>query len=904
MSISQTLALTAVDLTPTGETIPAGRLAEGAPVETGDTPRFNIAKGKLEFVKTARYDSADPRDHFVESDKDTLSLAGAGFASLTAARAYFNDYSGKVVRSLSQRVLPLSIRKILQEDRGLPGAAATGTTVGIPRGRYEVDRPINCSTGGDGLTPITSGTARSGTTVTIQLATGASSVDNFYSDKRIYFTGGTGAGKSSLIGAYTGSTRVAALTTPLDVPLDETTIYTINDTRPEQVRIKGAGKESTTILPAPGYDGPCFICVNPHLYPEFVVPGSFPNTFGVKLFGFVGEALTISDTFCSRLSQYGPMDRMCFGFYYTATNEFTDPRGFLQVGGRLSNSVAADFTAPIVVHAYKVGDNLRLQFDVYRDGALVIEALRDFSVSMTSRNFFYFERRTNLIRVAVNGEFADDISFTGDGATLDQKFYEEIAIGAMSAQWPEVSGSVASAPGVYEGVTFSIVNSRWSTDFVPPVPDSVGTWPRGVYDVLVVDADDVEAPYVRCSSIVGKSWIRYRRVDIIHDTFFSAQGLTTYNFSQHFYTEGTHNATYRDIDIWGGYDGFYLTRNSFGALFQNCDINLCGRFGIARLSNSIFTLLKRTNIKNCGGGLISVDADVVATSCWIEGSKFFGALFKGYPPTQATLSGVGFGGENNSSIYGALILDVNAFDVRSCGFILPHGGKSIVIKSLISGAVEFCQFGSYPRQIGVAQAGTANTITLAADASPVATGDVIRVNPLAYPTGMEALRVIAYDSATKIATLERNWTVAPGAGTPYQVDEFHVTFGDSADTGAKLHFRGNIDHALSRTGFAAISRPSSWADDESRLDFGIKGDSLPVSDDTEIVKGSVDATKRGRFDADTNVPAGTLVTMQFPAVGGQIVSTEGNQQINGNKTHNGFNSYYVNGTIRVSAIRR
>lgn len=53
------------------------------------------------------------------------------------------------------------------------------------------------------------------------------------------------------------------------------------------------------------------------------------------------------------------------------------------------------------------------------------------------------------------------------------------------------------------------------------------------------------------------------------------------------------------------------------------------------------------------------------------------------------------------------------------------------------------------------------------------------------------------------------------------------------------------------------------------------GTTLPVDDATAVVKGSSDATKRGRFEVDTNVPTATTVALAFPASNGTIAVVAG-----------------------------
>lgn len=53
------------------------------------------------------------------------------------------------------------------------------------------------------------------------------------------------------------------------------------------------------------------------------------------------------------------------------------------------------------------------------------------------------------------------------------------------------------------------------------------------------------------------------------------------------------------------------------------------------------------------------------------------------------------------------------------------------------------------------------------------------------------------------------------------------------------------------------------------------GTTLPVDDGTAVVKGSLDSTKQGRFEVDTNLSTGTTVALAFPASNGVIATIVG-----------------------------
>ena len=89
---------------------------------------------------------------------------------------------------------------------GTTALATTGAAMTLASGA------ITSSTfaASSGLSPITSGTAQSGSTSsTIKLAAGASASDDFYNDQTVVIHTGTGAGQSRVITDYTGSARVA-----------------------------------------------------------------------------------------------------------------------------------------------------------------------------------------------------------------------------------------------------------------------------------------------------------------------------------------------------------------------------------------------------------------------------------------------------------------------------------------------------------------------------------------------------------------------------------------------------------------------------------------------------------------------------------------------------------------------
>jgi hypothetical protein len=76
---------------------------------------------------------------------------------------------------------------------------------------------------------VTEGTARSGSTDKITLATDASGKAAAYNGMSIEITAGAGAGQTGVIASYTGKTRVARLVSPWGKSVDDTSVYTIGE---------------------------------------------------------------------------------------------------------------------------------------------------------------------------------------------------------------------------------------------------------------------------------------------------------------------------------------------------------------------------------------------------------------------------------------------------------------------------------------------------------------------------------------------------------------------------------------------------------------------------------------------------------------------------------------------------
>lgn len=77
-----------------------------------------------------------------------------------------------------------------------------------------------------GQKPMDSGTAQAGASTTITLRSGANATNSYYNNCLVVLTGGTGAGQSRFITAYTGASKVATVTAWVTNP-DNTTTYVV-----------------------------------------------------------------------------------------------------------------------------------------------------------------------------------------------------------------------------------------------------------------------------------------------------------------------------------------------------------------------------------------------------------------------------------------------------------------------------------------------------------------------------------------------------------------------------------------------------------------------------------------------------------------------------------------------------
>lgn len=104
-----------------------------------------------------------------------------------------------------------------------------------------------------GLQTVRSNTAQTGAAGTITLDAGASAVDSFYNDCRIYLTGGTGTGQSRLVSAYVGATKVASVTPNWTTTPDVSSTFVVVGQSREDLGLwtgTAVGAVSATAIPA------------------------------------------------------------------------------------------------------------------------------------------------------------------------------------------------------------------------------------------------------------------------------------------------------------------------------------------------------------------------------------------------------------------------------------------------------------------------------------------------------------------------------------------------------------------------------------------------------------------------------------------------------------------------------
>lgn len=173
--------------------------------------RFSVSSSRRMVVSVAGAANLLDSDYEIQlTQLDPYDSVRAGLAALPAAAA--EAAGGLYTRGTGAG-------QINQSNNGEVDTktARMGTGV-ITRDAYAADT---------GMQSIRSGTAQAGGASTITLDAGASSVDNFYANKKIYITGGTGAGQDATIISYVGSTKVATVHVAWVTNPDNTSTFAI-----------------------------------------------------------------------------------------------------------------------------------------------------------------------------------------------------------------------------------------------------------------------------------------------------------------------------------------------------------------------------------------------------------------------------------------------------------------------------------------------------------------------------------------------------------------------------------------------------------------------------------------------------------------------------------------------------
>lgn len=148
----------------------------------------------------------------------TISTSQAVASVSGAVGSVTGNVGGNVVGSVAS--VSGAVGSVTGDVGGnLVGSVASIATGGISRASFTADT---------GLQPVRSGTAQTGSTsTTIKLDSGASAIDDYYDNCRVYITGGTGAGQIAAIRSYVGATNVATVTPGWTTTPDNTSTFAV-----------------------------------------------------------------------------------------------------------------------------------------------------------------------------------------------------------------------------------------------------------------------------------------------------------------------------------------------------------------------------------------------------------------------------------------------------------------------------------------------------------------------------------------------------------------------------------------------------------------------------------------------------------------------------------------------------
>jgi hypothetical protein len=179
--------------------------------------------------------------HTLSSISPTVTEVGNGHYDISLTSSHTDTLKAATLRATATGADPIDAPNLINVVAydpydsvrmgvtALPNAAA-GANTGLPVVGSQIPNANAGAIGGLATDAIASGTAQGAGTGNnqIQLAAGASATDAFYSRQKITITGGTGAGQTRFIIAYTGSTKMATVNRNWATNPDATSVYEIS----------------------------------------------------------------------------------------------------------------------------------------------------------------------------------------------------------------------------------------------------------------------------------------------------------------------------------------------------------------------------------------------------------------------------------------------------------------------------------------------------------------------------------------------------------------------------------------------------------------------------------------------------------------------------------------------------
>jgi hypothetical protein len=193
------------------------------------------------------------------------------------------------------------------------------------------------------------------------------------------------------------------------------------------------------------------------------------------------------------------------------------------------------------------------------------------------------------------------------------------------------------------------------------------------------------------------------------------------------------------------------------------------------------------------------------------------------------------------------VLSAAVYDVLF-GTVAPStyaGGDTAGVATLLAGVNVTAVNGMAVRPAGTAQGGGTATITLDA-ADPDAAGDVTRRGiTLVGGTGIGQARwVVAYNTATRVATVDASWATVPDGTTKYMLDDYAPAGGSGSDTPGTTTLLGRLTATradnLDFLDASVLSRMASFSytapDNAGIVAIRAKTDNLPAdpASDTQV----------------------------------------------------------------------